>query len=89
MKKLKNLIALTAVMAMLASPAAYSQEYAYDAETEAYDDSSDASRLSVLIPVGALVVAGIIIATTNRGHHHHHNRSSSSSSSHAHSSSSF
>jgi hypothetical protein len=71
MKKLQKLFAMTAVAAMLASPA-YSQEpvaYCEDC-SPAYCESECASNMSVWIPVGALVVAGVIIATTNRGHHH-------------------
>jgi hypothetical protein len=83
MKKIKKAIALTAMMAMLASPA-YSQET--PSESAAYFESSEASKMSLLLPVGALVVAGVIIATTNRGHHGSSSSSSSdASSSHSHS----
>lgn len=85
MKKLQKLLAVTAMMSMLVSPA-YSQpeEAYYDDNAAAYDDSSSASDMSVWIPIGALAVAGIIIATTSRNHHHGGHGSSSSSSSHSH-----
>lgn len=83
MKRLQKLFAMTAVMAMLAS-SAYSQEpVAYD-DSAAYYDSGAASNMSVWIPVGALVVAGIIIATTNNHHHHHHRNASNPTTFHAH-----
>ncbi|WP_162264041.1 hypothetical protein [Candidatus Protochlamydia naegleriophila] len=56
----------------------------YYSDSAAYDDSSRASTMSALLPIGALAVAAIIIATTDRHHHHSSSSSSSSSSSHAH-----
>jgi hypothetical protein len=87
MKKLRNLLMLTTAMTMLAGQV-QGQAECYD-EAPAYDDSNRASTMSALLPIGALVVAAVIIATTDRHHHHHHDRSSSSSShAHAHFSSS-
>lgn len=87
MKKIKKLIALTAVMTLFASQV-QSQDYAQDAQGQeldessaAYSDSGSASYLSAALPIGALAVAAIIIATTNRNNH----SSSSSSSSFVHS----
>lgn len=78
MKILKNLFLLTAAMAFIANTANAQQDACCDT-TQAYDDCCSVSYMSAWIPVGALVVAGILIATTDHGHHH-----SSSSSSHAH-----
>lgn len=81
MKKLKGLIAFTAILAMTTG-----QLRAEECGTEdcsAYCDSGKASYMAALLPIGALVVAAVIIATTDRGHHHHHS-SSSSSKSHSH-----
>ncbi len=84
MKKIQRLFALTTAMAMLTN-FGYSQECPPSYSNEcpaAYADSCNVSSYwSILIPVGALVIAGIIIATTDHHHHHHH---SSSSSSHSH-----
>ena len=90
MKKIKKLIALTAVMTLFAGQV-QGQEY-FDDSSEAYQDSGNASYLSAALPIGAIAVAAIIIATTNRNHHHHSSSrnnnsgssSSSSSSSHSH-----
>jgi hypothetical protein len=81
MKKLQKLIALTAAMAMLTN-SGYGQEY-YDEAPTAYSEGSGISYTTILIPVAALVIAGIIIASTDR-HHHHHNSSSSATSFHSH-----
>lgn len=91
MKRLKKLIALTAVMTLFAGQVQGQGDVYYGDAGAAYEDSSD-NYLSVALPVGALVVAAIIIATTNRHHHHHSSGSASSSSSsttstHSHSSS--
>jgi len=90
MKKIKNLIALTALMVVCAVQV-QGQEYYDEGCGEAYCDSGSASYMSAALPIGALAVAAIIIATTNRHHHHSSSSSSScrnSSSSHCHSSSS-
>lgn len=81
MKKLNKLIALTSMLAMLTSQV-QAQEF-YDDNSDAYNESGTASYMSAILPISALVVAGIIIATTNRHHHHHSGSSSSSSSSHS------
>lgn len=97
MKKLNKLLTLTVAMALLANTAfsqdpnvTYNQECNDDAI--AYDDCGYASNMSALLPVGALIIAGVLIATTSRHHHHSsYSRSSTTSSTthaHAHSSSS-
>ncbi|WP_068468319.1 hypothetical protein [Candidatus Protochlamydia phocaeensis] len=78
MKKMNKIFALATLMAMLAGQV-QGQEY----ESDAYYDSGRASSMSAWIPIGALVVAGVLIATTDR-HHHHHHGSGSGSSSHSH-----
>ncbi|MBA2368740.1 MAG: hypothetical protein H0V82_06925 [Candidatus Protochlamydia sp.] len=85
MKKLYRLFALTTAMALL-SGQVQGQDCCCD-DSAAYDDCGRACTMSALLPIGALVVAGVIIATTDRHHHHHGSSSSSScsSSSHAHS----
>jgi hypothetical protein len=83
MKKLRNFLALTAAMAMLAN-SGYSQETYYDDACCAYSEGSGISYTAIIIPVAALAIAGIIIASTDR-HHHHHSSSDPSSSSHSHS----
>lgn len=81
MNKLKKLCAVMTAMAMLLSPAAQAQDCCPQQDCcSSYSDCCDACCMSAWLPIGALVVAGILIATTNRHHHH----SSSSSSSHAH-----
>lgn len=57
----------------------YNQGSTYDSEAccndaPAYEDGGYASRMSAWLPIGALVVAGVLIATTKR-----HGHSSSSS----------
>jgi hypothetical protein len=89
MKRLKKLIALTAVMTLFAGQVQGQGDVYYGDAGAAYEDSSD-NYLSVALPVGALVVAAIIIATTNRHHHHHSSPSSATTTTtttHAHSSS--
>lgn len=92
MKKLHKFFALATLMAMLTNTG-YSQEY-YDGgeytgdEAVAYEEGSDSSYWAAAIPIGALVIAGIIIASTDRHHGGHHHHSSSSSHFHSHSSSS-
>lgn len=91
MKKIKKLIALTAVLALFSSHVQGQQYETMPDDSAAYNDSGRASYLSAALPIGALVVAAIIIATTNNNHHHHsssssggRNSSSSSSNSHSH-----
>ncbi|MBA3720972.1 MAG: hypothetical protein H0W88_01055 [Parachlamydiaceae bacterium] len=80
MKTLQKLIASMAVMAMVATAStANSQEPYYEDNGAAYNDGSSASNMSVWLPIGALVAAGIIIAVSSR---HSHGGSSSSSNSH-------
>ena len=85
MKKLNKLVALTSVLALLTGQV-HSQEYVeYQDTTSAYSESGEASYMSALLPVGALIVAGVIIATTDRHHHHRGDCcKSSSSTQHAH-----
>ncbi len=71
MKNLRNLIALTTVMALCAGQVQGQEPEYVDDSSAAYYDSGRASYMSALLPIGALVVAAIIIATTNRHHHHH------------------
>lgn len=80
MKKLRKLFAVMAILSTTASPALYSQESCCD-KSPAYADSCCASSMTALLPIGALVVAGVLIATTHR---HHHNSSYSCSTTHAH-----
>lgn len=100
MQKLKKFIALTAVMTLFAGQVQGQGQGPgyYDDTSAAYEDGTDSSYLSAALPIGALVVAAIIIATTNRHHHHHHGSgsgggggsgsgSSSTTSTHSHSSS--
>lgn len=84
MKYLQKLVALTVIMSTLVTPAIYSQpeECCYQ-ESPAYEDSGYASNMTALLPVGVLVVAGILIATSSHHDHSHHRRGGSSSS-HAH-----
>lgn len=81
MKKMKNLIALTTVMALCFGQVQGQGPEYVDDSSGAYYDSGRASYMSALLPIGALVVAAILIATTNRHHHHHSSGSDSSSSS--------
>lgn len=87
MKIAKKLLALTAAVAMLTS-SAYGQDPYQDQaccdNSCAYEDCGCASQMSTWIPIGVLVVAGVIIAATTRHGHHHHHNSSSSSSCHSH-----
>lgn len=86
MGKLRNFIALTALMSLCISQV---QCQGYDntvvEESPAYSDSEKSSYLSAAIPIGALVVVAIIIATTSNHHHHSSSSSRSSSSSFVHS----
>src|SRR5690242_7387521 len=82
MNKIKKLIALTSLMALCVSQI-QGQEFAapaYSEQSDALNDSEEASYLSALLPIGALVVAAVIIATTNRNHHHHSSSGSGSNS---------
>lgn len=81
MKKMKNLIALTTVMALCFGQVQGQEPEYVDDCSAAYCDCGKASYMSALLPIGALVVAAILIATTNRHHHHHSSGSDSSSSS--------
>jgi hypothetical protein len=84
MNKIKKLIALTSMMALCASQIHGQENCAppmYSEQSDALNDSEEASYLSALLPIGALVAAAVIIATTNRHHHHHHSSSGGGSSS--------
>jgi hypothetical protein len=83
MKKLNKLVALTSVLALLTGQVQGQEYQEYQDTSSAYTESGEASYMSALLPIGALIVAGVIIATTDR-HHHHGSGSSSSSSSSSH-----
>lgn len=72
MKKIRNLVALTTVMALCFGQVQGQDPQYVDDSSGAYYDSGRASYMSALLPIGALVVAAVLIATTNRHHHHHH-----------------
>lgn len=82
MKSLKKLFAIATMMSMLMAPAAYSQDACCEKTCDAYCDSCDSTYMSALIPIGALVIAGVLIATTNR--HHHHSSGTTTGNSHGH-----
>lgn len=82
MKHLKNLFSLSVTMAMLSTPLC-AQNDQYMESSQAYDDGMQASYMSAVIPLTALVVAGVLIASTDR-HHHHSGSGSYSGSSHHH-----
>ena len=95
MKKMKYLMTLVAMSAMLTNAAQAQNSCApvvnnCDSECPAYCDSGCASYMSAALPIGALAVAAIIIATTDNHHHYksgsgkHSGSSSGSSSGHAH-----
>ncbi len=79
MKMMQKLFALTTVMSLLSAPI-FSQGYCCD-DSPAYCNGSNASYLSVLIPVGVVAAVAIVAASTD---HHHSSSSSSSSFVHAH-----
>jgi len=86
MKNLKKLILLPTIFALTSAPV-FAQDEDY---IPAYTDGNEAGYMSAILPITALVIAGVIIATTDNHHHHHSGSggSSSSSSSHSHCSSS-
>jgi hypothetical protein len=96
MERIKKLIALTAAIAMFTSQLhAEEAEKAPEKGTDcceetccAYEDSGNAALWSAALPIGAIVVAAIIIATTHRHHHHSKTSVTSSITSHSHSHSS-
>lgn len=79
MKKLNKLIALTSLLALFTGQL-QGQEYQGDPSV-GYAESNQASYLAAALPIGAIVVAAVLIATTDR--HHSHGSSGSSSSSHS------
>ena len=66
MKKMNKLIALTSMLALLTGQVQGQEYQEYQDNSAAYSESNEASYLSALLPIGALIVAGVLIATTDR-----------------------
>jgi len=87
MKQMKKLVALSALMTLFAGQVQGQDTPYYTDNGAAYEQSESASRYSIIAPVLAAAVIGVIIIGANRGHGHHssYSDSYSSSSSHSHS----
>lgn len=70
MKKFKSMIGFVLAASLFTCQAQAQDYYDYGVEPQspAYEQSSEASVVSVALPLGALAVAAILIASTSRHH---------------------